>query len=221
MTGMFPRAAPNRPKIYHITHINNLAPIAEEGCLVCDRTMAERGGPTQAIGMRRLKDSRITQRGVLCHPGTMVGDYVPFYFCPRSVMLYVIYRGNHRELAYRGGQEPIAHLEADLAAVVSWTECEGRRWAISLCNAAAGYAEFRSSLDALGELDWRAIGARDFRDQDVKEAKQAEFLVFGMFPFSLVERVGVISPVMQDRATAALAATAHHPLVQVRSEWYY
>ncbi len=49
---------------------------------------------------------------VKCHPGTKVGEYVPFYFCPRSVMLYILYMGNHPELGYRGGQAPIVHLSA-------------------------------------------------------------------------------------------------------------
>jgi hypothetical protein len=41
-----------------------------------------------------------------CHAGDRVADYVPFYFCPRSVMLYLIHRGNHPELTYQGGQSP-------------------------------------------------------------------------------------------------------------------
>ncbi len=48
--------------------------------------------------------SRRRRLPVPCHPGTWVGDYVPFYFCPRSVMLYVISRKNHPSLTYRGGQ---------------------------------------------------------------------------------------------------------------------
>jgi len=55
-----------------------------------------------------------------CHVSrrTTVGQYVPFYFCPRSVMLYVLHRGNHPSLEYRGGQTPLVHLEADLLSVV-------------------------------------------------------------------------------------------------------
>ncbi|MBN2800521.1 MAG: DUF4433 domain-containing protein [Deltaproteobacteria bacterium] len=41
------------------------------------------------------------------HPGTSVGAYVPFYVCPRSVMLSLISRANHPKIAYRGGQNPI------------------------------------------------------------------------------------------------------------------
>lgn len=105
---------PGRPKIYHITHVDNLGGIIADGGLVSDREIIERGGPTQTIGMSDIKRRRVEEIAVYCHPGTKVGDYVPFYFCPRSVMLYVIHCANHPELIYRGGQEPIVHLEADL-----------------------------------------------------------------------------------------------------------
>jgi hypothetical protein len=150
-----------------------------------------------------------------------VGDYVPFNVCPRSVMLFVIYRANHPELEYRGGQEPIVHLEADLHAVVRWAESKGVRWAFSLANAGARYAEFRSRLDELDQLDWVAIRATDFRATSVKERKQAEFLVHGRFPFDLVERIGAGSPAIEARAREAIAAAGHQPLVEVRREWYF
>ena len=78
---------PRQPKVYHITHVDNLPAIVDEGSLVCDREMIRRGGPAQAVGMSEIKRRRVEQLAVDCHPGTMVGDYVPFYFCPRSVML--------------------------------------------------------------------------------------------------------------------------------------
>lgn len=183
--------------------------------------MLARGGPAQAIGMSSIKLRRIEELGVLCHAGTMVGDYVPFYFCPRSVMLYVIYRGNHPELSYHGGQNPIVHLEADLHEVVGWADANGVRWAFSLSNAGARYTEFRSQLGELDELDWNAIAANDFRDPDVKERKQSEFLVHGHFPFDLVNRIGVRLTAMQTHAMAALANVHHKPQVEVRPDWYF
>jgi hypothetical protein len=110
---------------------------------------------------------------VPCHPGTNVGDYVPFYFCPRSVMLYVVHMANHPELAYRDGQGPIVHLEADLYDVIRWANRSGRRWAFSLSNAGAYYAEFQSTEADLDRLDWEVIAATDFRAPEVKEGKQA------------------------------------------------
>ncbi len=122
---------PTRPKLYHITHVDNLPAILAEGGLCSDAMMAARGGPAAAIGMGQIKERRLVLP-VRCHLGDRVGDYVPFYFCPRSIMLYLICMANHPGLTYRGGQGPIMHLEADLRETVGWAEGEGCRWAFSL-----------------------------------------------------------------------------------------
>jgi hypothetical protein len=212
---------PKYPKIYHITHVDNLRDIVTTGGLLSDAEMIRRGGPGQTIGLSGIKRRRIEELQVPCHPGTKVGDYVPFYFCPRSVMLYVIHCANHPELTYRGGQDPIVHLEADLHRVVAWANDNRVRWAFSLSNAGAYYTEFRSNLSDLHELDWDAIAARDFRDPDVKECKQAEFLLYGYFPFVLVERIGVFNALIRDTVTQALAGGGYTPCIEVRAEWYY
>ena len=216
---MSPR--PAHPKLYHITHVDNLRAIVAEGMLLSDAAMIAGGGPVQAIGMLTIKRRRVRELEVVTRPGTKVGDYVPFYFCPRSVMLYVIYRANHPELTYRGGQEPIVHLETDLHRVIRWAEENGRRWAFSLSNAGATYAEFRSRVDELDQLDWNAITATDFSAAEVKERKQAEFLVHGRFPFDLVDRIGVRSTAIQSRAAAALVGSGHQPAIEVHPEWYF
>ena len=71
------------------------------------------------IGMSSIKKRRLKLK-LTSHPDLHVGDCVPFYFCPRSVMLYVIHMANHAELTYRGGQESIVHLEAGLHEAVAW-----------------------------------------------------------------------------------------------------
>jgi len=214
-------AAPAQPKIYHITHVDNLRDILADDALLSDRCLLDRGGPGSPIGMSSIKRRRLERLEVKCHPGTMVGDYVPFYFCPRSVMLFVISRGNHPELAYRGGQRPIVHLEADLREVVRWAQTCGSRWAFSLSNAGAAYAQFRSKLEDLDHLDWGAIAATDFRAADVKEGKQAEFLVYERFPVELVTRIGVQSPAIRSQVVATFANAPKQPVVEVRPDWYF
>lgn len=211
---------PQRPKIYHITHVDNLAAIVANGGLVSDATMIARGGPAAPIGMSTIKQRRLSLP-VGCHPGDHVGDYVPFYFCPRSIMLFVIHCANHPELAYRGGQGPIVHLEADLHDVVAWAAAEGRRWAFSSSNAGARYSQFRASLGDLNQLDWAAMAATDFRPPAIKEAKQSEFLIHGSFPWTLVSTIGVHSPAVRTQAAAAIARGAHQPRVVVERGWYY
>lgn len=96
-------AVPAQPRIYHITHVDNLPSILADGGIVSDAAMITRGGPAAAIGMSSIKRRRVEQLEVDCHPGTKVGEFVPFYFCPRSIMLYVIHRGNDPSRSSRAG----------------------------------------------------------------------------------------------------------------------
>ena len=211
---------PAHPHIYHITHVDNLASIVVDEGLYSDAAMIARGGPAAAIGMSTIKQRRL-RLPVDCHPGDCVGDYVPFYFCPRSIMLFVIHRANHVELAYRGGQEPIIHLESDLHEAVAWADSSDHRWAFSLSNAGAVYAPFRKRLDDLSEIDWNAITATDFRSPAIKEGKQAEFLIYQNFPWTLVSRIGVRSTAVRARVVHVLRGLAHRPPVEVVPAWYY
>ncbi len=113
--------------------------------------------------MTGIKRRRVDELQVDCRPGTKAVEYVPFYFCPRSVMLYVIHRADHRELSCRDGQGPVVHLEADLQTIIRWAEESSVRWAFSLSNAGAYYTAFRSQVEDLHELDREAIAAADFR----------------------------------------------------------
>lgn len=211
---------PDQPKIYHIVHIDRLASIVSDGNLWCDAAMTRRAGGGTVIGMNGIKQRRLTLP-VTCHPGDYVGDYVPFYFCPRSIMLFLIYKANHPELEYRGGQGPILHLEADLHAVIEWAEANQRRWTFSLTNAGARYAQFRARVEQLDEVNWAAVNSMDFRDPEIKEGKQAEYLVQGTFPWQLIERIGASSANWARRAVDIIRSGEHRPVVEIRQDWYY
>lgn len=194
---------PDRPKIYHIIHLDRLPSVLDAGSLLCDAEMANRAGTGTVIGMNKIKLRRLTALTLTSHPGLFVGQCVPFYFCPRSVMLYLIHMANDPDLSYKGGQDPIVHVEADLRAVVSWAEEFGHRWAFTLSNAGSYYFEDRRSLDALGGIDWAAVEARKWSGRDVpssvKDGKQAEFLLECHFPWHLVTRIGTKSRVISAR----------------------
>ena len=213
-------AAPAQPKLYHITHVDNLPAILAAGGLWSDAAMIARGGPSASIGMSTIKQRRLALP-VKCHTGDHVGDYVPFYFCPRSIMLFLIHCANHPEMTYKGGQGPILHLEANLHEVVQWGAQQGRRWAFSLSNAGAYYTEFRKDLGQLDEIDWAAVAAADFRNSQVKEGKQAEFLLHEFFPWHLVRRIGVMDATVYGKVVNATQNATHRPTVEVRREWYF
>ena len=209
---------PREPKLYHIIHVDRLASVVADGELWCDAEVQQRMSPGTTIGMSNIKNRRLRNR-LDCWPNLAVGDCVPFYFCPRSVMLYVIHRANLQELTYRGGQRPIVHLEAGLHETVQWADRNGRRWAFTLSNAGSSYFQDRCDLAQLDEIDWKAVGASDWRD--LKEKKQAEFLVEQSFPWSLVRRVGVHSAKVLEQAHSAMRTTAHQPTVEIKGDWYY
>jgi len=213
-----PNQVPNDPKIYHIVHIDRLASIIGRG-LWCDAEVVRRSPPGTTIGMSAIKQRRLTELKLASHPGLYVGECVPFYFCPRSIMLYLIYQGNHPDLAYRGGQGPIIHLESDLRQTVAWAEAQGLRWAFTLGNAGSRYFEDRSDLIQLGEIDWNAVATRNW--SGCKEGKQAEFLIERQFPWELILRIGVLSRSTHDQVRTVQQAVAYKPVVEIKPEWYY
>lgn len=212
---------PHRPKIYHITHIENLARIVEHGTLWSDAKRLEEDCQCTIVGMSKIKERRLREIEVACHPGTHVGQYVPFYFCPRSIMLYILHKGNHPDLDYHGGQDPIVHLQADLRAVVKWASESELPWAFTDRNAGAYYASFYDDLVNLTAIDWNAVAAVDWRTPTIQEAKQAEFLLLDSFPWNLMQEVGVVDSQTRDRVNRILENATHKPLVSVRRDWYY
>ena len=214
-------AMPTRPKIYHITHVHNLAPITRAGLVWSDARRIKSGVDCQVIGMSEIKRRRLEELPVICHPGTRVGEYVPFYFCPRSIMLYILHRGNHPDIVYRQGQKPIVHLQADLFDTIAWAQANSVRWAFSTVNAGARYAEFFCNVTDLSQINWDAVAQDDFRSSETKEGKQAEFLVFESFPWHLVEKIGVIDAEIASKASLAICKALHHPIVNIERTWYF
>jgi hypothetical protein len=213
-----PGVVPAQPKIYHIVHVDKLASIAADGFLFSDAVMMQRPGNGTVIGMNHIKQRRLQSLRLASHPGLFVGQCVPFYFCPRSVMLNIISRGSS-DLEYKAGQGPIVHLVADLNQTVAWAQQNNLRWAFTLSSAATKHFEDRSDLGQLGEIDWNAVGAHYW--SSVRDQKQAEFLIEQNFPWHLIEQIAVLNQATGQQAGEAIAAAAHRPVVHRRPEWYY
>ncbi len=212
-------SVPDNPKIYHILHADRLPSIIADGYLFSDAQMVARPGTGTSIGMNAIKERRLSELTLSSHSDLFVGQCVPFYFCPRSVMLYILHRGNDPELTYRGGQEPIIHLEADLYKTVQWADSQNQRWAFTLSNAGSRLFEDRNDLAQLGDIDWDAVQAMDWRQKI--DGKQAEFLIENRFPWHLIEHVGAISDYRARQAITAMQNQTHKPRVEIRQEWYY
>lgn len=202
---------PSNVQIYHITDVENLPGILAEGGLYSDATMARRN-PT-VIGFRHIKERRMTQIRIACCGGRFVGEFVPFYFCPRTPMLYTINKGNTGRPP--GCQTTILHLVSTVEVGIGLA----RPWAISDGNAGAMYATFANDLDVLDRLDWDAIKATYWREQ--MHAKAAEFLVAEVFPWTGFHKVGCHNAEVAQHVRTLLNSQQHRPDVTVHEGWYY
>jgi hypothetical protein len=93
---------PANPKIYHVVHVDRLPSIVAEGRLWSDAEIGNRALGGTTIGMSAIKQRRLSELHLDKYPDLHVGECVPFYFCPRSIMLYLIHTGNHEGLSLSG-----------------------------------------------------------------------------------------------------------------------
>lgn len=200
--------------LYHITDVDNLVSIARGG-LLSDANLAANGGPPVAIGYDNIKRRRMFETRVDCAGNRFVGEFVPFYFCPRSVMLYTVNKG--RTGRPEGCQKTILHLVTTVAAAIG----TGRQWTYSDGNAGAAYPNFFDDVEGLEtNLNWAAIRERA-NWSPVKGEKSAEFLVADAFPWSAIVAIGCYNNEIAGRVNALCAPQRYQPRILVRPNWYY
>jgi hypothetical protein len=150
-----PRPIPT--PILHFTHVSHLASVIEKG-LACDIDAQGDGLLAVEVGSRSVKDQR-RRRGVGCGPGGVVANYVPFYFAPRSPMMFAIDRGRVPE--YTHGCDPLVYL------VTTVEELSSRSipMVFSDGNAASGITVFGDQVADFDDLvDWSLMKEQYWAD---------------------------------------------------------
>lgn len=204
-------AVPSNPPIFHITHVNNLRGIMSAGGLWSDAQRVAQQLDSTNIGYSHIKARRL-KRQVPTSGGGCLGDYVPFNFCSRSVMLAAVRHGHND---YRGGQDNIVHLVSNIDCAIT----TGRPWAFTDRHAELGHALYYEDRQQLSEVRWDAMPLKWWRD--VKEERQAEFLVRDFFPWHCVQEVAVATELVAQMVRSYIGEATHKPTVVVRADWYY
>lgn len=205
--------------IYHITHVANLPGILADGGLWCDRLRATRAAGAVSIAHQHIKNRRARRRVPVAAGGTL-SDYVPFYFAPRSPMLFTISRGNVQ--GYSEGQQPIVHLVSTAETAVALN----KPWTFTDGHAEMMISQFFTDLGQLSEaIDWPVMRSQYWNDtkddNDRKRRRQAEFLVHEFFPWSAIRWIGVRDNAMQRRVELTLSSIDPKPEIVVEPAWYY
>ena len=209
-----------RTYIYHITNVANLPGILASGGLWSEQEREAHGVSNINIAHGHIKERR-KQTRVPVGAGGVVADYVPFYYCPRSPMLYSIHGGN--VAGYADGQKSVVHLCSTLEIArhnVQWCASTGHTDITSLCT-------FFDTIDGFSSLDWEAIRSKAWGfphftpDSDLKRRKQAEFLAHKFFPWNLFKGIGVIDEAAREIVQAQIEHAAHKPQIAIMRNWYY
>ncbi len=198
-------------KVSHITHIDNLSSILAQECLWSDAKRIELGLVNQNIGYSHIKQRRLV-RPVNVAAGGTIGQYVPFNFCPRSVMLYVIYLGHEN---YDGGQEQIVHLISDTDTV----RATNQDCFFTDIHADLAFAEQIDDFKRIDELNFNKIHAKYW--QEFKEEKQAEFLAYQAVSWNCIRQIAVKTPELALKVEKLLSTSSHKPEIVIKPEWYY
>lgn len=171
--------------------------------------------------MHKIKQRRLTNY-LKSYPNLTVGQCVPFYFCPSSVMLYVINCKNNQELSYKGGQENIIHLVFDLNKVLDWAKTKGLRSCYTTSNAGSCYFEDFSDFSQITNMiDWGSVKAIDWHQETIKEGKQSEFLIENRISTKLIEYIGVYDSNVCIQVNNILNNFGMSQIAEQRSDWYY
>ncbi|OHB68290.1 MAG: hypothetical protein A2V70_20420 [Planctomycetes bacterium RBG_13_63_9] len=206
--------------IFRIVHVDNLPGILQRGRIYAPNTTPDDGLTYKAIHHQSIQAQR-AHTPVPCGPGGVIHDYVPFYFAPRSPMLYVISRDNVQ--GYDGGQEPIVYLVSNAQTIQS----SGTGFVFTDGHSIMALSMFYDDLAHLDRVDWSVMRSKWWNDTDRapdrKRQRQAEFLVHRYCEWPLVQGVVVFSEQRKEHVEDVLARFPQYPGVVVRVErgWYY
>lgn len=204
--------------VVHFTHIRHLPTILRQG-LMSDSAAQQAGLIQTEIANQDIKAMR-RRRSVPIPPGGVVADYAPFYFAPRSPMMYVIHRGG--VATYTAGCDNLVYLVTDvdslsrLDAAMIFTDR----------NAVLGIAEFTTDVGRLDTLvDWQLMHATMWNNTDAhpdrKERRMAECLVHQRAPWQAFTEVVTKTTVCAQQAQTIVAAAGRNVPVVVRPGWYF
>ena len=207
---------PARALIFRITHMANVPWILEHG-LHC-RNAPEFDPNFRNIGNADLIGRR-HHRVVPIPPGGTLSDYVPFYFTPYSIMLYNIKTGYGGVTQVPNGE--IVILVSSLRKVAEL----GLPLVFTNQHAYPQAAEYFSSLDDLGRVDWPLLQSRDFRhdpeDPGKKERYQAEALIHRHLPLTALLGIACHDATAQAQLQAKLGRRNLSLEIVVRATWYF
>ena len=171
-----------------------------------------------AIGNPDLIDKR-RERALPPQFGGTLGDYVPFYFTPFSVMMYNIHTGYNG--ITRRQNEDIIVLVSSLSKLAE----QNVKYVFTDRHAFLRAARFSDNPNELDRIDWDLLQRRDFKidpeDPGKLERYQAEVLVERFVPIRALAGIACHNEAAKWRVDADIAATGASVEARIMPHWYF
>jgi hypothetical protein len=199
-------------RIYHVTHVSNLAGILANGRLLADESDAWEARPTVDISSADARESRRSTL-VAGSEGPSVAQFVPFLLSPNASIWQSIRTGvADPRLSPDIRDTPASDFVILVTTVKKVLEREADT-VVTDGDAAHVLTRFGATLDA-AERMLRRLRA----DED--SILHAEYLVRESVPFELVTLVGVANDKARDVVKGILHGSGHRPKVSVYPPWF-
>lgn len=207
----------NRRYCYRITHIRNLPLILQNG--IVTKNHANASDEYIHIGNPEIIDARSTTPVRINGYGN-IGDYVPFYFTPKSIMLYNIITGYWHPLVPRRNRNEILVIRClidELTQLPRWffTDGQGNDMASSHFN----------DLAELDKIDWECIQQSSFSksadDFDKPRRYQAEFLIHNYVPLESMESLNVYDQASAENVQNELDQNNINLAVNIQPKYFF
>lgn len=211
-----PPLGPEQGYIFRITHIRNVPWILDHGLHCRNSDVVDPN--FIPIGLPELIDRR-TNHPIPIAPGGVLGDYVPFYFTPHSMMLYNINTGYNGVI--RRANSDIAILVSTLNAVAAARV----RFVFTDGHAYMQGSNYYVDIAELHRIDWNILKRRDFKktpdDIDKSRRYQAEALVHRHLPAQALAGIACYNQNSADLVVAEIEQRRLPMTVQGLPSWYF
>ncbi|HRN27490.1 MAG: DUF4433 domain-containing protein [Ignavibacteriaceae bacterium] len=203
-------------QIFRITHYRNLDFTLRNGIFSHN---SEDGDPNYInIGNQQL----INDRGgtiVRVAPNGTLNDYVPFYFAPRSPMLYSISQGN--VTGFNGDQSDIAYIVSNIGAI---QEAE-RPYIFTNAHAYIALSRQYNNIRNLDRIDWNLMNARYWNrtidDPDRMSRRMAEFLIYQFVPTTCILEVVIFNEQKLNYVNQLFTELNLNIPARICRDWYF
>lgn len=218
---------PKPTRLFHMTAYDNLESILRSGSLLCKNDCSSNEINYANIAHTTIQ-SRRSEKEIPIPPHGVLHDYVPFYFAPRSPMLYAIINGNVEGCNYQ--QNEIIYFQT---TVEKLNENESL-YIFSDRNASLEYALFESDYNQLSKtINWNYLTSSPQLDGYCKffltnsqypergEIRQAELLIHRELKLNQIQSIGVYNQYTLEIVNELLTRYDFNIPVSIQSAWYF